>query len=1245
VSFDPYLPRLVREWDGGLGPRELDGTLVSVDLSGFTRLSERLQAKGRAGAEELVLAVSGVFEGLIGVAERRGGDVLKFRGDALLLFFSSDGHERRACLAASEMQWLIGETGKMMSSVGSVTLGMSTGVYSGTCHFFLVDGTHRELVVAGPAATATIGLEDAASSGQILVSEGTAAALEPSWLGPRRGNAHLLHHAEESDVAAHLAARSAPTDGDLEGFIPEPLRAHLLLEAGEAEHRHVTAAFVKFSGTDAVILDHGVEEAYARLSTLARIVGEATQRLGLTWLESDIDSGGGKLYLVGGAPSSTGADEDRMLRALQEILAEVSTLELRAGVNRGPAFCGDIGSLTRRTYAVMGDTVNLAARLTARADSGGILATADVLDRARTRFETSPQPFLVKGKEHAITAYSVGAALGEKDEDVQIDLPFSGREQEMSSLSAAVNAARMRQQQLVDIEGEPGIGKSRIVEELKAQSAGFTQLVGHCDPYSSASPYFVFRSLLRPLVGLTPKMDAADAGAQLQPWVNAVMPDLAPMLPLLALVFGAEVPPTAASEEIKPQFRRERLHETVSSFLTRVLLMPTLVVLEDAHWMDDASRELVLHLTRHAEPRPWLICVTRRPQGAPLAQPGVQGHLHLPLAPVGAEAAQSLVQAASSDEPFAGDVISAIVDRAAGNPLYIRELVSASRGARDVASLPDSIETLILARMDTLAPADRFLLRNASVVGASFDLDLLAEVVAQELTDVNDLAAWERLAEFVVWNGPGTIRFIHDLFRAVAYEGLSFRRRREVHARIGTALERRAGEATDEIADLLSLHYHRAEEFDKTWTFAATAGRRAQERSANVEAVELYTRALDAADHIDATTDEVARIAEALGDAAELAARYEQAEEAYARARTLVPDDQITQTHLLRKEGVLRERRGRYPDALRRYGRALKVLATAPESIERTRSQADIELAYSGVKYRQGQFDDAIEWAAKAAASASFGEDRRRVAHAYYLAHIAAVHSGRRDPQHRDDALAILEEVRDFARLTNLQNNCGIESHLDGRWDEAVEWYRRGGESARRVGDVVNEARAKNNEAEVLSDQGRLDEARDLLEDALRVWRAAGYQVGISIATAQLGRVAARAGRFEDAHRLLDEALELFTSLGAEALAAEASTWLAECLVLEGRYKEALAALAGLPEGDPIVERLAGYAIVQSREPFAKAKPHFEASLAAARAGKRPYEVALTLRALAETTKEPPGDSERILNELGVVSTPRVPLP
>ena len=184
-SFEPYLPRLVLDWAARTPAdpwRELDGSLVSIDLTGFTALAERLQARGRAGAEELVMAISGVFEGLIGIAHRRGGDVLKFRGDALLLLFSGDAHAERACRASSEMQWFIERTGgKMMSSVGEVELRMSTGIYSGTCHFFLVDSSHRELMVAGPAATATIGLEDAAGAGEVLVSPATAASVGPEW--------------------------------------------------------------------------------------------------------------------------------------------------------------------------------------------------------------------------------------------------------------------------------------------------------------------------------------------------------------------------------------------------------------------------------------------------------------------------------------------------------------------------------------------------------------------------------------------------------------------------------------------------------------------------------------------------------------------------------------------------------------------------------------------------------------------------------------------------------------------------------------------------------------------------------------------------------------------------------------------------------------------------------------------------------------------------------------------------------
>ena len=176
-----------------------------------------------------------------------------------------------------------------------------------------------------------------------------------------------------------------------------------------------------------------------------------------------------------------------------------------------------------------------------------------------TRFETAPQPFLVKGKERAITAYSVGARQASRRRSGLRSCRSSAAKLELAELAGAVAAARMRQGQVVEIVGEPGIGKSRLVEELKTQALGFTQLVARCDQYGMSVPYFPFRSLLRPLAGITEPESAAEAGARLKPWIEAVMPDFAPWLPLLAIPFDAEVPTTPETEEIEPAFRRERV--------------------------------------------------------------------------------------------------------------------------------------------------------------------------------------------------------------------------------------------------------------------------------------------------------------------------------------------------------------------------------------------------------------------------------------------------------------------------------------------------------------------------------------------------------------------------------------------------------------------------------------------------------------------------------------------------------------
>jgi adenylate cyclase len=233
-------------------------------------------------------------------------------------------------------------------------------------------------------------------------------------------------------------------------------------------------------------------------------------------------------------------------------------------------------------------------------------------------------------------------------------------------------------------------------------------------------------------------------------------------------------------------------------------------VIEDAHWIDDASHFLLARIA-HAGTRPWLICVTRRPEGPSFVNGA--GSL-LALEPLPPEASARLALAAAEDLALSEDALATLAERSGGNPLFVTELIAASRRGDSLEALPERVETLITTRIDTLDPGDRLLLRYASVIGPSFDLGLLREILAEQPVDVDDLARWDRLAEFVSRVDGDELRFRHDLFRAVAYEALAVRRRREVHGRVAEALERRAAENVDAFAAVLSLHFFSAARYE-----------------------------------------------------------------------------------------------------------------------------------------------------------------------------------------------------------------------------------------------------------------------------------------------------------------------------------------------------------------------------------------------------------------------------------------------
>src|SRR5919108_1687811 len=183
ADLTPFVPRLVPQWvteAPNAKHRSIPGTLVFTDLSGFTAMSEQLAALGKVGAEEMTQHLDATFTELVSVSGGLGGTMLKFGGDALLIFFWGDGHEVRAARAAIDMQETIGRIGLISTSAGEARLQMSVGAHTGDVDFFLVGKTHRELFVTGPAATRTVEMEAKASAGEIYVTEELAGRLDPS---------------------------------------------------------------------------------------------------------------------------------------------------------------------------------------------------------------------------------------------------------------------------------------------------------------------------------------------------------------------------------------------------------------------------------------------------------------------------------------------------------------------------------------------------------------------------------------------------------------------------------------------------------------------------------------------------------------------------------------------------------------------------------------------------------------------------------------------------------------------------------------------------------------------------------------------------------------------------------------------------------------------------------------------------------------------------------------------------------
>jgi tetratricopeptide (TPR) repeat protein len=908
----------------------------------------------------------------------------------------------------------------------------------------------------------------------------------------------------------------------------------------------------------------------------------------------------------------------------------------------------------------MGDAVNLAARLMAKAEPGQIYATQDVLDRSSTSFEaTRLEPFSVKGKAEPVQSWAVGRAQSSKARQVSSQrLPLTGRNAELGIIRKAFASARSGAGRLIEVAGDSGIGKTRLLEALRDAAVGLNKQHATCEAYTSSTPYAVWSELLREYMKFgreDPEMVIAE---RLRDEVGKMAPDLAAWLPLIAVAFGLEITATPEVELLAQANRRAKVHESVARFLALAMPEPQLIEIENAHHMDEASAELLSYLTVEIGLHPWLFAVARQGSSGFVA-PEAETVVRVDLKPLAPQDALRLAQLATQQTPLAGHVLEVVATRSGGNPQFLRDLLQKVVDSGGIADLPDSAEAAAMAHIDSLSREDRDVVRHAAVFGLTFHPRMLAWLADDEFSAPAP-AAWDRLSDLFDQEPDGYLRFRRTLLRESAYQGLPYRLRRKLHGAIARHLEEEL-DYPDDMAGILSLHYFEAGDYEPAWRYATSAAKRAEGAYANVEAAGLYSRAVEAGRKLgNIGAPELATVVQAMGESWYRAGEFRKAADAYASARQLAANDRLMDAGLLLKLSHVEEKLGNYGEALRWTDQSREMLQQLPGP-EAARETARASAWYAMLLQAEGRTAEALDWAERTRADAEAASDDEALGDAYFVMGWAYGEMGKEGAQDRmQRSLEAYQRAGNLARQVGVLSTLGVVCQWEGRWDEALSYYERSRDAASKIGSSVDAAVAKINIAEILTDRGEWAEAEALLLQTLPLWKAAQYHYFLGACFTQLGRVSLRLGRFDEALSRLEEAKASFLRVGAEKELPAVEARIAECRVAMGNPGAAIelvgAILAQASASNSgarvasLLERVQGHALLQQGDLWS-ARDSLDASLAAARERNDLFEATLTMLSLIELDRmegvEPPhemvSESRSLLASLKVRAVPPVP--
>jgi len=925
---------------------------------------------------------------------------------------------------------------------------------------------------------------------------------------------------------------------------------------------------------------------------------------------------GDEIMAVFGAPVAHEDDAERALRAALDMMdaivafnhANGTELGLHIGINTGLVVAGEIGGLDRRDYSVMGDAVNLAARLEDASASGEIFVGPATYRRTQALFDfESVSPLTLKGKAAPAEVHRLlGAkAVPKPTRGIEgLRAPLVGRDGELEEIRQTIGSLEAGQGSVLAILGEAGLGKSRLIAETRALTpVNVTWAEGRALSYAAGMSYWLARELVLSLLNVPADTALAEIAAALKRNLNgdpAVYPYLARLL---------ELPMDAATEEqvkfLSGEALQSRILEAFRDFVrSHAQQQPLILVWEDLHWCDPSSWHVLEEVLPLSQEVPLLVlCASRTEDNrvSELFQRESDGFVRrvIRLSALTRDESGSLIQQLLKIENFPERMRELVLSRAEGNPFFVEELLrslidagaivleegrATAKREIDAMEIPETLQGVLAARIDRLPPDNKQTLQRASVIGRIFQRRVLAYIYEQrasnrleaalgELQRREFIQSREQQASETAGLEEGEYIFKHAITHDVAYDSMLFARRKELHQLAAEAIEALFPGRLDELSATLGYHYEKAEAAERAIFYLGRAAQRAKAIFANAEAIAFYESAIGQITRAgDGQFRESGRrLNEGLGDVLTLIGRHEQARDAFGRAQVLAGNaDPISRSRLYRKIGFSHSLQRHFAETAREFDLADQELGEPGDAgADWWEEKVQIQMERMHLFYWQGMVTEMRELAERyRSVITERGAAAQRAEFLKMTALTMLMESRFRPSQECVDlakrAVAASDEANNPTQAGHVNFVLGLIELCHGDFGDAVEQSGKALAMAEQTGDLVLQSRCLTYRAVAFRRLGDVacctTEAKRTLELATKL----GMVEYIAMAKASLAWIAWRQEDHQQAEKLASEALGLWHGMDDPY----GFDWMALCpLIAIALYRQNSNAAIGFAQG------------------------------------------------------------------------------